>query len=129
MDQLRFVQAVDGLGQGVVVAVTSAADRRLDTGLHQPLRLANGDILRSSVGVVNQGIRARLAKGLQRLLEDIQHEVGGHGLTDAPAHDAPDDHVVHKGHVQPALPGRDRGEVRHPELVGTIGLELPINPI
>ena len=29
----------------------------------------------------------------------------------------------------PALPGRDVGEVRHPELVGALGLELPIDPI
>ena len=31
MDQFRFVKTVDGLGQGIVVAITPAADRRLNT--------------------------------------------------------------------------------------------------
>jgi hypothetical protein len=30
-------------------------------------------------------------------------------------------HIDDKGHIQPALPGRDTGEVRHPELMGAIG--------
>lgn len=37
MDQLRFVQAVDGLGVRVVVTVATAANLRLDAGLRQPL--------------------------------------------------------------------------------------------
>ncbi len=103
MDHLRFVQSVDGLGQGVVVAVTPAADRRLDTGLCKPLHLADGDILRSSVGVMNQLIGSRRLTGVQSLLQGIQHEVCGHGRADAPAHDTLGEHVDHKGHVQPAL--------------------------
>ena len=35
MDQFRFEQAVDGLGQGVIVAVALAAHRRIDAGLAQ----------------------------------------------------------------------------------------------
>src|SRR3546814_981758 len=33
MDQLGLVEAVDGLGEGIVIAVAAAADRRLDNGL------------------------------------------------------------------------------------------------
>ena len=50
------------------------------------------------------------ARGIQR----IQHEVRLHAAADSPAHDAPGIHVHNKGHIQPALPGGDIGEVRHP---------------
>ena len=53
MDQLRFVKSVDGLGQGVVIAVAPAADRRLDTGFCQLFRISDGDLLRFLVGVMS----------------------------------------------------------------------------
>jgi len=45
MDQLGLVQAVDGLGQGVVVTATTAAHRRLNACLGQTLGVANADVL------------------------------------------------------------------------------------
>jgi hypothetical protein len=45
IDELGLVEADDGLGQGVVVAVTSAADRRLDPGQSQTLRVTNRQVL------------------------------------------------------------------------------------
>ena len=33
VDDLGFVEAVDGLGQGIGVAIADATDRRLDAGL------------------------------------------------------------------------------------------------
>ena len=56
-------------------------------------------------------------------------EVRAHGAADPPAHYAPGIHIDHKGHVEPALPGRDIGEVRYPQLVGPISLELAMDPI
>ncbi len=41
VNQLGLVQTVDGLGQGVVVAVALAAHRGLDAGLGQPLGVAD----------------------------------------------------------------------------------------
>ena len=67
--------------------------------------------------------------GVQRLLQRIEHKVRAHRTADPPAHDAPGEHVDDEGHIQPALPGRDIGEVRDPELVRTIGLELPVDPV
>ena len=63
------------------------------------------------------------------MLQGIQNKVGVHGVADPPAHNAPGVHVDHEGHVQPALPGRDIGEVRHPELVRAVGLELALDVI
>jgi len=45
VDQLGLEQAVDGFGEGVVVAVADAADRRLDAGLEQALGVADRDVL------------------------------------------------------------------------------------
>lgn len=42
MDHLGLEEAVDRLGQSIVVAVTDAADGRLDTGLGEPLRVCFG---------------------------------------------------------------------------------------
>ena len=40
---VRFLQAVNRFSQRVFVAVSTAADRRLDTGLGQPLAVAYAD--------------------------------------------------------------------------------------
>ena len=79
--------------------------------------------------MVDQGIRAFRLAVVQGLLQRIEHEVGAHGAADPPAHNAPGIHVDHERHVQPALPGRDVGEVRHPKLVGAICLEHPVDTV
>ena len=45
MNELGLVQAVDRLGQGVVVAVALAAHRRLDTGFGQAFAVPNRHVL------------------------------------------------------------------------------------
>jgi hypothetical protein len=129
MDQFGLVQAVDGLGQRVVVAVALAAHRGLDAGLGQPFAVADADVLRPAVRVVDQAAVTLGLAGVQGLLQRIEHEVRAHRTAHAPAHDAPGEHVDDEGHVQPALPGRDIGEVRYPQLVRPLGLELPVDPI
>ena len=56
-------------------------------------------------------------------------QIRSHGTADTPAHNSAGIHVDHKGHVLPALPGRDVGEVRYPQLVWPIGFELAIDPV
>src|SRR4029077_14557309 len=51
---LGLEQAVDGFGEGIVVAVTDTADRRLNPGLGQALRIANGDVLGASFRMMDQ---------------------------------------------------------------------------
>ena len=67
--------------------------------------------------------------GVERLLQCVQHEVRRHASTHSPANDAPGEHVDHEGHIQPALPGRNTGEIRNPELVRPIRPELAVHPI
>ncbi len=49
VNQFGLVQAVDGLGQGVVIAVALAAHRRLDASFRQSLGVANADVLLGKV--------------------------------------------------------------------------------
>jgi hypothetical protein len=48
VDHLGLVEAIDGLGQGVVVAVADAADGRLDPGFGQALGVFDRDVLAAS---------------------------------------------------------------------------------
>ena len=57
MDHRGFVEAVDRLGESVVVAVADAADRRFDTGLGQALGVLDGHALRPTVGTVDKSPR------------------------------------------------------------------------
>ena len=45
MDDLCFVEAVDRLGESVVVGVANAADRRLDPGRGQAFGVLDRDVL------------------------------------------------------------------------------------
>jgi len=48
-----MLQAADGLGQGIVVAVALAANRRFDTGLGKTLTVADRDALQIPIAVMN----------------------------------------------------------------------------
>ena len=67
--------------------------------------------------------------GVQGLLQRIENEVRARGVALPPADDPASADVHHKGHVLAALPGRETREVRHPQLVESIRLELPIDPV
>ena len=42
MDHLSLVETVDGFGESVVIGISDAADRRLDTSFSQALGVLNG---------------------------------------------------------------------------------------
>jgi hypothetical protein len=48
MNDLSLVKTVDRLGESVVVAVSDAADGRLDAGFRQTLGVSNANVLRTS---------------------------------------------------------------------------------
>ena len=65
---------------------------------------------------------------MQRLLQRVEHEAGvGRALT-PPADDPPGEGVDDEGDVDEAGPGRDIGEVGHPQRVRPRRLELPVDP-
>jgi hypothetical protein len=46
MNDFGLVKAIDGLGQGVVIAVADAADQEFDAGFGQELGIIDGQVLR-----------------------------------------------------------------------------------
>ena len=53
-DQFGLVQSIDRLGECIVVGITDAADRRFNTGLIEPVGVADRYVLRTSITVVDQ---------------------------------------------------------------------------
>ena len=69
MDDLGFVEPIDGLSQRIVVRVTHTADGGIEPSLSQSLGVANRQILTAPVTVVNDTFW--LASCPQRLLQCI----------------------------------------------------------
>ena len=125
MDQFGLVQAVDGLGQSVVVAVPLAADRRLNPSFRQALGVADGNVLGTPV---EGGVTFGLA-GIEGLLQGIEHEIGPHRAADQPADNAAGEDVDDESDIDEPPPGRNVGEIGDPQLVWPIHFELPIDAI
>ena len=62
-------------------------------------------------------------------VQGIEHELGFKIMAHGPADDAPREGIQHNGQVQEPGPGRDIGDVGHPEPVWRIGVEVPIDQI
>ena len=111
MDQLGLVQAIDRLGQGIVIAVPLAAYRRFYPRCGQPLGVADGNVLRTSVTVMDQGLALQGLAGLQRLLQGIEHKVRAHRTADPPAHDTPGEDISDESDIDEALRRRHVGKI------------------
>ena len=79
--------------------------------------------------MMDQGAAGGATTGVQRLFQCNQDKVRVRGGRHLPADDAPGKHVDDEGDVGKALPGRDVGEVRDPQLIGAISPELPVDAI
>lgn len=64
VNQLGLVEPVDGLGQGIGIAVAFTAHRRLNARFDQSLGVADADVLRAAVGVTDE---AYIAPWLSRV--------------------------------------------------------------
>ena len=82
-NDLGLVEAIDRLGQGVVVGVADRSDRGLEAGLRLPFGVADGQILAAAVAVMDNS--PGLAARPECLLQGIEHEVGLHRFHDAPS--------------------------------------------
>ena len=78
MDDLGLVEAVDGLGQGVVIAVADTADRRLDAGLGEALGVLDRQVLAAAIAVMDEAA-ADWPAFVDRLLQGIEDEAGMRG--------------------------------------------------
>lgn len=87
MDDLGFEQAVDCLGQGIVIAVADAAHRWFDASFRQPLAVTNAQILRAPVAMMNQPHALSGPTIMHRLFQSIEHEPCMRRRADTPADD------------------------------------------
>ncbi|GAB5378315.1 MAG: hypothetical protein AcusKO_47770 [Acuticoccus sp.] len=130
MNDFGLVEAVDCLGESVVVAVADAADGGLDTSLGQALGVANADVLRAqAIRMVHQAGAMNRPSLMQRLLQSVQHEAGMSGPAHPPADDAAGIGVDDEGDVDEARPGRDIGEIREPQPVRCRDMEDPVHMV
>jgi hypothetical protein len=75
MDYLRLVEAVDGLGQGIIVGISDAADGRFNACFGKALGVADGDVLRSPVAMMNQACLLNRPAVVEGLLQGVQDKV------------------------------------------------------
>jgi len=118
VDHLDLVDAVDGLGQSIVVNVPDAAHLGLDARFAEPLGVADRQVVAAAVAVMGQavGLGGRPAR-LEGLLEGVEHERGMCRAGDLPADDATRVGVDDEGDVDEALPKGDVDQVRDPQPV------------
>ena len=128
-DQLGLVQAVDRLGQRVVVAVASGADRADRAGLGEPLGVADAQVLPAAVGVVDQPVQAGIGAGPDGHLQGVQGQAGPQGAGDAPADDGAAVGVDDERGVAEPGPGGHIGPIRDPQAVGRRRTELAVDQV
>src|SRR3984957_9124316 len=118
-----LVETVDGFGEGIVVGIPDAADRRLYACFSQALGVFDRDVLTASVAMVHEPAAMDRPPIMQGLLQRVEYEAGVCRARDPPAHDPAGIGIDHKGDVDKAGPGRDIGEVGEPENIRPWRLE------
>jgi hypothetical protein len=76
MDQFSFVEPVDRLGEGVVVTVADAADRRHEAGLGKALGVLDRDVLHATIRAMREAAAGDRFSIVECLLQRIEHKAG-----------------------------------------------------
>ena len=111
MDDLSLVEAVDCLGQSVVIAVADPANRGLDPGLGEALGVLDGHILRPAVAMMDEPAPMGRPTIVKRLFQGIEDEAGMSCPAGPPTDDPPGIGIDDECDVDEPRPGRDVGEV------------------
>jgi hypothetical protein len=112
MNDLDLVEAIDRLGRSIVIAVANTPDRWLDPGFGKAFAVLYGDVMRTTVAVVDKTAATRWSAIVQRLFQGIEDEAAMRRPTDPPANDVAGVNVNHERDINEATRGRDIGEVR-----------------
>lgn len=127
MNALRFIEPDDAFGQSVVVRVAGGADRSFYADVLKSFGVANRQVLRTAVTVVEQSALCSSRK--KHLPQCVQHQVGGHASSRSPAHDAVGEDIDNECGMDKARPGRYIGQVSDSELVGSLRVEVPLGAV
>src|SRR5262245_4776801 len=127
IDELGLQRVEEALLRRVVVAVAGAAHAGDEAvGVEHGAELGGG-VLHAAVRVMDQtDCRCTLADGhAQRVDDDLRMQRRGH----RPADDPSREEVHRRREVEPALVGRDVGDVRDPDLVRRTGAEVLVEAV
>lgn len=103
MNDFSFEQAVDRLGQGMVIGISNTADRWCDFGFGQPLCVFYRQILRPAIRMVNELV-LRWSALMNGLFQGIQYKTGSGRAAHAPTDDPPGEYVDDEGDIDEPLP-------------------------
>ena len=113
VDHLCLVEAVDRLGQSIVVAVVDAANRRLDSSLREAFGVLDRHVLRAAVAMMDEAAsmgRPSIVKGLFQSIEDET----GMSRPAGPQPTISSVSIDDEGGIDEPRPDRDVSEIRHP---------------
>jgi len=75
LDHLGLVETIDGLGEGIVIRVTDAADGSSDLRLFEALGILDRKVLHAAIAMMGQLISIGVA-GSSRLLQRVENQLG-----------------------------------------------------
>lgn len=118
VDQLRFVEAVYGFSEGVVIRVANNADRWLNASFSQTLVVSNGQILpahclgralfnnvlKGAIRMMNQSALLDRPSFMQGLFQGIENKNCLGRPRDPPSNNAISECVDDEGYLDKALP-------------------------
>src|SRR3990172_2721081 len=110
----------------VVVRIADRAHRGHDVHLLAALAERVAGVLAAMIAVMHDRLRPTLRK---RRVERGEYQLGAQMGFHRPADHLARPYIEHHCEIQEAGPGRDVGDIRHPQLIGTVGLELAIDQV
>ena len=124
--KLAFERRVEAFAECIVVAITNRAHRLYYANGLATLSEDDRRILRSVVGMERRIIRA---SAVDRHVEGFENEFGATVACHCPTNDASAEYVENDRQMQEAGPRRNVGDIRDPQVVWSIGLEVAMNQV
>ena len=127
LDPLFLQTAKERLDDGIVPAVAPPAHAGLKVMLAAEPKPVIAAVLRSLVGMDDDLLLGFPSPDSHQ--DRVDNELLGQGRLHGPADDLAGEQVHDDGEVQPALPGADVGDVRHPGAIRMIDRKLTLQPV
>ncbi len=126
-DDLGFVEAVDRLGERVVVRVAVTSDSAFDARFGEAFGVTEGDILNAAIAVMDEPVD--VVASAERLFERVECEVGSQRWRHAPTDDGAREDIDDEGDVREAFPRRNIRDVGDPKLIRAVRTKLPLDEV
>src|ERR687893_277419 len=127
VDQLPLERGNEALGHRVVVGIGHRSHRGQKTLFPEPAPELQGGVLAAPIGVVNQPSRwpASVDGHVHGIEDQFRPKVVRHG----PSYDSAGVSVEHEREVEPAFPGSEVSDVRHPQAIRSLRAEVAFHQI